>query len=305
MPNPWITPTPVTNPVDRLGGPGTGLTFQGGAVVYRPPESDLVEGRLRRLQTANNPLVQHAREQAMRAANARGDINSSYVGGSATRAAFDAMLPVAQQDSETLTRVNMANMQNIQNSAEFERSLQELQAGQLSQGYQIGLDREMRQRQLDQDLQMQRERLAFEGEQAGYGREHDIRMGNLGYGWDIGRLNAGLEADLARGEQDIWGRRQILGDEYDYDLGRGNQQFANQRDLAAQQFDYDVRRSDLGYQQQLNLGRASAYRDWIMSASQNPDMFGNPEALEGMTQYFFGGVPGTYSYEMFRGLFGG
>lgn len=305
MPSPFVQPAPVTSARDFTQGPFSGITFNGGAVVYNPPPEHLVSGQLRQLQSESNPLVRAARERAMRLANARGSIDGSYSAGAAARATIDAMLPVAQQDSATLTNVQMNNLSNIQNAQQAERDRREMLAANLAAGYSAAQDRELARAELDQRLQMQREQLAFQGEQAGYGRQHDLTMGNFNLG-----------ADLARGDQDIYGRRQLLADTYGYDIGRMDRGYLHDLSRADQGYGHDLGRmgAQFGYQSQLSYQdymqatqqwQQALYRDIANSFVSNPDLLSNPQAMDGILTFLLGGTGGTYSDSFFGNLLGG
>lgn len=305
MPSPFVQPAPVTSARDFTQGPFSGITFNGGAVVYNPPPEHLVSGQLRQLQSESNPLVRAARERAMRLANARGSIDGSYSAGAAARATIDAMLPVAQQDSATLTNVQMNNLSNIQNAQQAERDRQELLAANLASGYSAAQDREMARRELDQRLQMQREALAFEGEQAGYGRQHEIGMFDRGFGRDLTLQERDFLGRMGLGEQDIWGRRQIMGDEYGYNMGLAQQQQNFGLENMDRQFGYQSQLSYQDYQQATNQWQQAVYRDITNSLLNNPDLLRNPQAMDGIFQFLLGGEGGTYANSYFSNLFGG
>lgn len=89
--SPIASPSAVTYQASTLGTP-TQFTVS--------PEQT-VAGQLRNLYDPNNPLIQQAQSQAMERANAAGLLNSSMAAGAATSAAYQAALPVAQQDANT------------------------------------------------------------------------------------------------------------------------------------------------------------------------------------------------------------
>lgn len=288
-----------------VGVPGGGaLTQQGGAYIYRPQESDLVAGRLRQLQSRANPLVQASRRDALRRANARGDLNSSYAAGAAEQAAYAAMLPVAQQDSDTLTRVNMQNLQSIQNQQNYEQALNALQGQEIAAGAMAAAQRDIAQQERELGLQLQRERLAFEGEQAGFGREHDIGMFERSLGRDLTMQERDFLGRMGLGEQDIWGRRQLQEDAYGQDIGRAGFNWGMQRDLANQQADIGARQSYLDFQIGSQQFMQTLIGGFLASAMQNPDQFGNVQALDGMLQFIGGNVPGSFMEGFWDSFFG-
>ena len=61
--------------------------------------NETVAGQLNNLLAKDSTYIQSARNRGMETANARGLINSSLAAGTSERAAIDAALPIAQQDS--------------------------------------------------------------------------------------------------------------------------------------------------------------------------------------------------------------
>ena len=295
-------PEPAGLPQSFQSGRFTGL--QGGATVYRPPEEHLVAGRLRELQSRNNPLVQRARSMALRRANARGDVNSSYAAGAAENAAFDAMLPVAQQDSDTLTRVHMQNAQNEQ-----DRAIAEANANAAQGSYAVGqamaaAERDNAEAARNLQLQLQRERLAYEGEQAGYGRSHDVDMFQRALGRDLTVGEQQFLQQMALGQQGFGFTRQLQEDAYGHDIGRMGFDWQMQRDLGNQQGDWASRLAQQQFQYGNQRWQQDLYSNFMNTVINNPDMFGDPQAVDGMMQFFFGSEPGSAPASFFQSVFG-
>jgi len=269
-------------PQQQQGGPAGLMSAQRGGTTawhYRPPEADLVSGRMAKMRRENDPYMQQSKQGAMELANARGQINSDYAAGAAQRAAIEAALPIAAQDSETLTRIGLANAEADRRAGELEQ--QKMIASMMAGNSTVMEDNSAFENEADRAhaLQLQRERLAFEGEQGGLGRGHDYGMGLMG-----------IEGDLFRGQMGYGHARQMGYDEYGYNRGLAelgarlglesdffNNQFAMQRDQGQM--------------------RGDMYAQMIMNGMQVPEFMANPEAFFGFTQSVLG-----FNYDQ---IFGG
>lgn len=287
--------------------PGGGLMSGvgvGGSGVYQyiPPKEHLVSGQMQQLMNPQGRYIGQARQTAMELANARGQANSSYAAGSAERAAIDAALPIAAQDSETLTRIGLANANAAQ---DYNQMLTQLEAERASRGGQMIVDTSgQEERQMQHDLQMQRERLAFEGEQGAYGRQQQQSMGLFD-----------LYGNLYQGQQNFGNQRQLGFDQYGFqrglndqnygmDLGRMGAQFGYTGALNQQQADLGLRSDYANYGMSLGRDRANLYNNIMLRGMDNPEFMANPEAFFGFTQYATGGVMGAGS-SFWDSLFGG
>lgn len=295
VPNP-LDPPP-TQQVGNLPGQLSGITRGNmGAFQYTPPTEHLVRGQMGLLQRENGQYLRQAKQNAMELANARGQANSDYAAGAATRAAIDAALPIAAQDSETLTRIGLTNASNAQNMAELDLQRQ-IASGQGGGNIVYDMTGEQ-EAQRAHELQMQRERLAFEGEQSGLGRGHDYSMGLMG-----------TEADLFGQMMGFNNQRQLGMDQYGYDLGRMGQEFGYNSALARLGADLGLRsdffNNQWGMQRditgQLVGGRMNLYNNIISQGMQVPEYMANPEAFMGFAQF----VSGFGFDSIFDGMFGG
>jgi len=308
MPVPF-EPTPpqhggLTNNVGGLRSQTAGGTT---AWQYRPPERDLVAGRMALMRRQNDPYMQQSKQGAMELANARGQINSDYAAGAAQRAAIDAALPIASQDSDTLTKVGLANSEGERRLIEIQMEKDAMAAAANAHSgpaYNPADD----ERRYAHDLQMQRERLAFEGEQGGLGRGHDYGMGLMGiegdlfgaqmgyghesdmanqnYGYDLGRMGAqhGYNRDLAdQGYGFDLGR---MGAEYGYNRGLADQGYGHDLGRMGAEFGYNTRLADQGYGHNLGLAEQGyghnlglADQDFRNSRILNRDQYGYNRGL--------------------------
>ena len=267
-----------------------------GAFHYMPPQQHLVKGQLRGLMANESPFIQQARQAAMELSNARGQANSSYAAGAAQRAAIDAALPIAAQDSETLTRIGLANAANSQRMAELDAQLKAQQGGGSIQMVDPYAD----ERQRAHDLQMQRERLAFEGEQGALGREHDFGMGNFnlmgGLMGDRLRGQWGLGNDLTRmGAQHMYGMDE-LGARFGHDIGMAglNNQYGMQNAILGANLGLrnnvlgDYYGNMFGMQRDMMGSRMNLYTNMILQGMQVPEFMADPNAFMGFAEFING-----------------
>lgn len=293
---------PGTTTVGTFPGGISGVSMgAGNAWHYNPPKEHLVAGQLQGLMNPQGRYIGQARQTAMELANARGQANSSYAAGAAERAAIDAALPIASQDSETLTRIGLSNAGNSAQQSMLEQQLR----AQSNQGGGIIVDTSgARQDEFAHDLQMQRERLAFEGEQQAYGRQQENSMGMFD-----------LYGNMATNDQQFGNQRQLGFDQYGFqrglneqgygfDQGRMGSQFGYNAALARQAGDLGMRNNYFNYGADMANNRASLYNNVIMQGMNVPEFMANPEAFYGFAQSVTGGSFGAGS-NFWNSLFGG
>ena len=287
-PSPNPPPAP---PAPTIGGLRSQSTNGSTAWQYRPPEADLVSGRMALMRRQNDPYMQQSKQGAMELANARGQMNSDYAAGAAQRAAIEAALPIAAQDSETLTRVGLSNADAQRRKDELELQKQIASASAMSAtGYSYNPAEQ--EREYAHQLQLQRERLAFEGEQGGLGRGHDYGMGLMG-------IEAGLYGD----QMGYDNARQLGYDQYGFglglaeqgfghDLGRMGAEYGYNRGLAELGADLGLRsdffNNQFGMQRDMSQMRGNTYMQMILQGMQVPEFMANPEAFLGFTQSILG-----------------
>lgn len=277
---------------------GPGVAFQ-----YRPPEEHLVSGQLRKNINTRSPLMLQAAGNAQEVANARGMGSGAYAIGEAQRATIDSMLPVASQDSETLTKVGIMNAKAAQDQALMDQQKAIANAGSYGSTNTgpTDYDREA-ERQLA--LQLQRERLAFEGEQSGFGREQQQGMGLMG-----------MYGDLYQGQQNFANQQQLGYDRFGFDRALAGDQFGYGRALAGDQFGYnsalarqnadlDMRQSYFNYNTGTARGMQDFYQQIILGGMQNPEFMADPEGFFGFAEFATGAVPGVGA-DFFSNLYGG
>lgn len=283
------------------GGQIQGVGFGGaGLYQYQPPAKHLVNGLLAQYTSQGNPLMQQAQQRAMETSNARGQGSGAYAIGEAQRATIDSMLPVAQQDSETLTRIGMTNAQQAQEAANAQAQIDAMR----NQGTQIHQMGSTPQEQMAHELQLQRERLAFEGEQGAMTRAQQESMGLF----DLYGGLYGNQMDYANQRQLGYDRfgfdRALAGDQFGYSRGLRGDDFLYNSSLARQNADLDMRQSYANYQQGIGRDMAGFYQNIILGGMQVPEFMANPEAFFGFAQFATGQVPGTGA-NFFQNLYGG
>lgn len=78
---------------------------------YRPEESETVEGRMNGLLASGSNYMTGARKAGERTTHARGLLESSLTTEASEKAAIEAALPIAQQDSASFVNAGMAGYQ--------------------------------------------------------------------------------------------------------------------------------------------------------------------------------------------------
>lgn len=220
----------------RIGGGALPSGISGSAnraYTWSPQTGQSSFGLLNRYTASGSPMIRQAESRAAQQAASRGLLNSSIAAGAGRAAAIDAAGQFAESDANQQTAAMLKNV-DVLNANEAARAASEMQSTMLgaineANTSAANADREAR-------LQLQREQLAFSGEQNQLDRIHGTDMSRLGYQQQLGLGEQGYGFDLGR-----------MGAEYGYDIGRAtnasNLDYRNQSSLGAQQF---------GYQRQLN-----------------------------------------------------
>lgn len=209
------------------------------AYTRTPQQNELSSWQLNQLVDQNNPYIQQARQQAVEQANSRGGLNSSIAAGNAQRAAIEAAAPFAMQNAGAFGQAAGDNQQYLNQMAQLQNQLssQERIAQENRNAAGAGAAEQAR-----AALQLQRERLAFEGEQQGLDRTHQLGMSQFGLG-----------SQLMLGDQQF--QQQMLGNLYQTQLGM-------------------VRDYGSGLNNMVN--NAFAY------GLLNPEFMANPEQMQGL-----------------------
>lgn len=100
----WNAPDFLRNSAARYGEANTD------AVTRNVTDGELVENRLTGLMREDNEINQMAKQDALAQAAKSGMLGSGVAAGAALRASRQAMMPIAQQDAQTVSGVESANM---------------------------------------------------------------------------------------------------------------------------------------------------------------------------------------------------
>lgn len=172
------------NPYDpRIGNgalpPGIQGSMERAYVGYTQP-NQTAEEHLNNMLGGNSAYMQNARREGMRVAAGRGLLNSSIAAGNSQRAAIQSAAPIAMQDASTFAQQARQNVDVLNQRA----MAREARAGGGSSGAQAAA-----RLAAEYQLQAQRERLAYEGEQAELQRQYGSYNQNMGYGQALGLQN--------------------------------------------------------------------------------------------------------------------
>lgn len=172
------------NPYDTRIGAGAlppGITGAAErAYVGQTQPDQTANYQIGNLLNSKGAYMQNAERRGLDIAQRRGLLNSSIAAGNAQRSAIEAAAPIAMQDAQTYAQqarqnVDVLNQRAIANMAR--------------QGGGGGGGQAIARLQLEGQLQAQRERLAYEGEQAELGRQHGNYLQTSGYGQALGLQN--------------------------------------------------------------------------------------------------------------------
>lgn len=260
MPNPtYIDPYDT-----RIGSSGlpSGITGSANrAYTYTPQDNQTSYGLLNQYTSRGGPMMNAARTRANEFSARRGLLNSSIAAGNAERSAVESAGQFALNDSGL---INSAMLQNVKvlNDREAENANA---AAFNNLSSLVNTNQEAARRtEAENRLQLQREALAFEGEQGQLGRVHQADMGRMNYGFDVGMENLS-SSNQYRNQYGL--NRQ----NYGYDLGRAQQQYGFQRGLNEQQNQFQ---SDRDY----NDFRYGTVRDILNNSFQEAEYL-DPEFL--------------------------
>lgn len=230
--------------------------------------NELAGYQMNQLTAENSPYIQQARMQAMAAANARGLGNSSYAMGNAQGAAINAAMPLAQQQAGAYGTAAGQNQQYLNQYLSDMARVAAARASSAGQQSAAAAHDQMM-------LQMQRENLAYSGEQAALGRSYGQNQGYVqqGYGLENQAVQHGYGQEDRAQQQDY--NTQNL-----YNAGALNDYYGARQD------------SRNAYNNILQQGYGSMF--------QNPDAWNDPQGAMGMVNMF-----GNYAGNMIDQYNGG
>lgn len=216
--------------------------------------NETVSGQLTGLLDQENPYIQNARQRGIEQANSRGNINSSIAAGNSQRAAIESALPIAQQDAATYSQTAGQNQdamnQNLMQERDIANRVMLDREGRLDELEKARLAADVQRYGIDVGMAGDREQRAFLGEQQGLDRAHQFGM-------------TGYQAQIAD-----WMANQNLGrSEYAAQQGFNRDMYAG---LA-----------------QMQVASLTNFMSNLNQAFLNdPETFGNQEALSGWTTFF-------------------
>ena len=268
--------------------------------------NELVENRLgNMLNRGDSTFLDNARQRGLQQAARRGLGNSSIAAGASERSAIESAMPIATQDAQTYLQTRMQNQGDLNANLMQERDIS-------NRMLEAEYNRQMTSSQNDQNradafqarqmqLQMQREGLAFEGEQQGLSRQQQEYMSRLGYDQALGRGEQGYGFDLGRAEQGFGFDIGRMG--YQYDLTDRNAGRDWQRTVARDNNTFGNERYNalLGYE----LGQFQNNSDFLRGLiASDPSI--DPESLSGVYD-FMDSIGTRYLGDLFRryGIGGG
>lgn len=184
------------------------------AYTHNPQERELVSNQLTGLLAQDNPYIRNARLRANEASASRGLLNSSMAMGNAERAAIESALPIAQADAARFGQSAESNLGYLNQMAQ-----QEAQISAQERIANANRDAASANSQADSAarLQLQREALAYQGEQSALDRAQQLGMAQFGLGSNLMQMGYGAQWDNWLQDQGL--NRQMERDLYNTQLG--------------------------------------------------------------------------------------
>jgi len=296
--NSTTTIRPTTDPTIGNGALPAGFRGAANRAFVRDVQRDeLTSDQLNRLLQSNSPYIQQAQRAGTRGAAARGLGNSSIAAGASQAAAIQAGMPIAQADAAAFGQAAESNQRFLN---EQQMSLERNETSLAAAGMQAGAATANAELAARNALQMQRERLAFEGEQGGLDRMFREGMANLGHMHNLGMLDAQTGArlmEMAQGFQFDIGR---MGFQQDWQAGQ------NSLNRQMEMFNgfLGLVMQDQGFNNAINVR--------LLEGAMNPDLGMTPDSMRSIASIFnqnrqdsfFGAYNNLFSQFDFGSLFG-
>lgn len=244
---------------------------QNRAYVREPRQEEMSSYHANQITSQNSPLMRNAFTGASQRSAARGGLNTSMAGEAAQKAVIETAMPMALQQAGAYGQAASENQQYLNQrdlaNMEMENSMRQYESAQST----ALMGNEF-------ELQRQRERLAFEGEQSELGRQHNFGMAGLGNQF-------GQEQDYRRNQFDT---------EADY------RRYQIQSGLNQQGFNFEQMSEQYRFG---NQARQDAFRS-ILELTMN-----SPEEMDefissGMMEYF-NNFANQYFAPAFQNIYGG
>lgn len=252
--------------------------------------NELVENRLVNMLGRGSAFTKQAEMGAMRQAADRGLGNSSIAAGAGRKAAIESALPIASQDAATYAQAQGQNLDALNSNLMQERDIaNRMLQGSRDNQTQLDLsDRNAAIAEADRRnrLLLQRENLAFTGEQNQYDRQQQFDVMGLDYSLRDMFANNQLGRDLtATGAEYEW-RDRFANNQAARDNWLNDESF--NRDIYGFAFRNALEQDNAVLNTQLNS--AAGFFDMLNSyAMDNPDIFNSEnytQVMQFMSQQF-------------------
>ena len=249
------------NPNVPQGGSSAGGGLRGAdnrAYTRDVQGNELVSEQLTGLLDRGGRYIENAQRRGLEQANRRGLLNSSIAAGSAERAAIEAGMPIAAADAQAYGRAASENLGFLNQNLMQERDIANRMLGQerdlemqsALQRAALGSQERINEANIAGALRRQRENLAYLGEQSGLDRAQQMNMLGAEYAF----RNQFADNEVFRNE---WMNNQNFGREM-YGALAGAQ-----------------------------IGSTLQFNNMLAQAMFNdPQVFGNPEFLSGINNFF-------------------
>lgn len=238
------------------------------AYTRQVTNNELVSNQLNNLMNQGGAYLSNARRRGLEQANRRGMLNSSIAAGSAERAGIEAAMPIASADAAAYGTAQTQNMEALNQNLMQQRDIMNQQAIAASSltaaGVSAGAQAAVAREQMALDAQLQRERLAYEGEQAGLNRYHQLGMSSTEYGQQLGAM--GMQYNLQN-------QNAALQDQRTFGYGLQSAAYAQQMQNQSQWYTGMINSyfdnpavfnmADLGYYSQIGQTMMQPFTSWL------------------------------------------
>lgn len=167
-------------------------------------DDELSTNRLNAITNEDSLYMQNAARRGLETANRRGLLNSSIASGASQRSALEAATPLAMQEAAAFQAAQQENLGFLNQNLMQERDIANNMLGQQRSIADNAAGRSAaaanQRAQIDAQLRSQREQLAFQGEQSGLDRAHQIGMSDME--WQQGMATLGYQYDFTSREAD-------------------------------------------------------------------------------------------------------
>ncbi len=201
-----------------LGMQGT----DGRAYTRTVDDNELSSNRLNEITNRGGLYMENAARRGLETANRRGLLNSSIASGAAERSALEAATPLAMQEAAAFQAAQQENLGYLNQNLMQERQIANTMLGQQRDLADSAANRSAnaanQRAQIEAQLRAQREQLAFQGEQAGLDRSHQIGMSDMEWQQNMATLGYQYDFQSREADRDVY-----------RNIALQDNQFSNQR----------------------------------------------------------------------------